>query len=246
MIRNRLKELMAERGLKASRIANDIENLSRNTINSTVNNNGKMIQFETINLLCQYLGVTPNDFFEYLPFDVDVAVNADNKLIVNYPSSSGDVISGIIHPFYLNLYLKRISTNQASGITNKTFELSVVLKKPIKLETDSFNNLVPTNNADFIVVLGNPPIKKQYEEQKEEFSNFWYKELTPSFQQDIRKEITSKLSDYVVNEVIDQLSSVNWRTFKETINFRFDEVINDKLKISSGPIADFEEIDLPF
>ena len=141
MIRNRLKELMAERGLKASRIANDIENLSRNTINSTVNNNGKMIQFETINLLCQYLGVTPNDFFEYLPFDVDVAVDSDNKLIANYPN--GDVINGTIHPFYLNLYLKRTSINQASGITNKTFELSVVLKKPIEFDTDNLNNLVP-------------------------------------------------------------------------------------------------------
>ncbi len=244
MIRNRLKELMAERGLKASRIANDIENLSRNTINSTVNNNGKMIQFETINLLCQYLGVTPNDFFEYLPFDVDVAVDSDNKLIANYPN--GDVINGTIHPFYLNLYLKRTSINQASGITNKTFELSVVLKKPIEFDTDNLNNLVPTNSADFIVVLGNPPIKKQYEEQKEEFSKFWYKELTPSFQQDIREKIISKVSEYVVNEVIEQLSLVNWKDFKETINFRFDEIINDELKISAGPTADFEELVLPF
>lgn len=111
MIRNRLKELMAERGLKASRIANDIENLSRNTINSTVNNNGKMIQFETINLLCQYLGVTPSDFFEYLPFDVDVAVDSDNKLIANYPN--GDVINGNYSSFFaiLNKLEQRVNVD---------------------------------------------------------------------------------------------------------------------------------------
>lgn len=82
MIRNRLKELMVERGLKASRIANDIDNLSRNTINSAVNNKGKMLQLETINSLCQYLGVSPKDFFEYLPFDVDVSISSDTDLSI--------------------------------------------------------------------------------------------------------------------------------------------------------------------
>lgn len=68
MIRNRLAELLSERGLKITQVAKDT-NLSRNTITSTAHNNSKMIQYETINELCKYLRVTPSEFFEYIPLD---------------------------------------------------------------------------------------------------------------------------------------------------------------------------------
>lgn len=128
MIRNRLKELMDVRGLKATRIANDINNLSRNTINATVSNSGKMIQFETVNLLCQYLGVTPAEFFEYLPFDVDVSIDADNDPFID--SSDLNVVASdwYIEPFYLNLYLTKTNNNYSAGESKKHSNYQLFLK----------------------------------------------------------------------------------------------------------------------
>ena len=71
MIRNRLASLLADRGIKISRAAMELPNISRNTITNTASNNGKMIQLETIDTLCQYLNITPAEFFEYLPFDLE-------------------------------------------------------------------------------------------------------------------------------------------------------------------------------
>lgn len=241
MIRNRLKELMAERGLKASRVANDIENLSRNTINSTVNNNGKMIQFETVNSLCQYLGVTPNEFFEYLPFDVDVSISSDNELVENYPDS--EPLSASIAPFYLNLYLKKVSTNQASGTTSKTFELSVILTNTIDY-TLAAKKFVPENKADFVVVVGNPPRNDVNNAQVNEFNKFWNADLTAGFQQDIRSKIISEISSYIQNELFNRLPAME--KFGGKVNFRFDESFNTKQALNAGPVINFDGPDLPF
>lgn len=201
MIRNRLKELMDVRGLKATRIANDINNLSRNTINSTVNNSGKMIQFETVNLLCQYLGVTPKDFFEYLPFDVSATVDADDDPIVDTPDYNEVPDNFYIKPFYLNLYLTKTSNNYSAGESKKTFELSVISDEKILFRSsDEFgNNNFIMDVPSFKVVLGNPPIEENMKSQKESFFKFWNEDLTDGFRQVIQQKITKSIYDYFSN-----------------------------------------------
>lgn len=68
MIRNNLSLLLTERQLRISKLANDT-GISRTTLTSLSSNSSKMVQLETINRLCQALKITPNDFFEYAPFD---------------------------------------------------------------------------------------------------------------------------------------------------------------------------------
>lgn len=79
MIRNRLSVLLAERKLKITQVANDT-NLSRNTITSTAQNDGKMIQLETINILCKYLNITPTEFFDYSPIDFEYFISIDENV----------------------------------------------------------------------------------------------------------------------------------------------------------------------
>ncbi|TPR40433.1 helix-turn-helix domain-containing protein [Apilactobacillus micheneri] len=79
MIKNRLSKILSEKNLTISRVANDIPDLSRNTINSIANNKTKMIQMNTVNQLCQYLEVTPNDFFMFIP-DYNALNNSDDAL----------------------------------------------------------------------------------------------------------------------------------------------------------------------
>lgn len=73
MIRNRLSVLLAERNLKITRVAKDT-GIARSTITSISQNDVKMIQLETINTLCIYLGVTPCEFFEFSEYDVKFSV----------------------------------------------------------------------------------------------------------------------------------------------------------------------------
>lgn len=73
MIRNRLSELLSERGLKITKVAKDT-GISRNTLTATAQNDSKMIQYETIDTLCSYLRVTPNEFFQFIPYSLSFNV----------------------------------------------------------------------------------------------------------------------------------------------------------------------------
>lgn len=66
MLKNNLSVLMAERGLKIADLYN-ATGISKTTLMAIANNNSKGIQFETLDRLCNYLDVAPNDFFEYVP-----------------------------------------------------------------------------------------------------------------------------------------------------------------------------------
>lgn len=73
MIRNRLAEILSERSLSKTKVA-EATGLSRNTINSTASNASKMIQYETLEKLCVVLQITPNDFFECIPVILDFSI----------------------------------------------------------------------------------------------------------------------------------------------------------------------------
>lgn len=78
MIRNKLSLLLAERGIKATKVANDT-GIARSTLSKINNNSSEKIDYSTINTLCRYLQITPCDFFEYVPFDVDFFVDIGNQ-----------------------------------------------------------------------------------------------------------------------------------------------------------------------
>ena len=81
MIFNRLKMLLSERELTISQVAKDT-GLSRTTLTYMVQNNSKGIQLVTLNQLCQYLHVRPDDFFEYYPFDLAYQFQRDQDQVV--------------------------------------------------------------------------------------------------------------------------------------------------------------------
>lgn len=67
MIQSRLSILMAERGLKISDIYEET-GISKTTLMAVSENSGKGVQFDTVDKLCNFLGVTPCEFFEYSPY----------------------------------------------------------------------------------------------------------------------------------------------------------------------------------
>lgn len=73
LIKCNLAVLLAERNLKITQVSKDT-GISRTTLTSLANNHSQGIQMDTLNKLCIYLQVTPEQFFLYLPFDFDVQV----------------------------------------------------------------------------------------------------------------------------------------------------------------------------
>lgn len=71
MIRCNLAVLMAERNLKITKVSEDT-GISRTTLTSLVSNNSQGVQFDTINTLCMYLKVTPEQFISYVPIDIKI------------------------------------------------------------------------------------------------------------------------------------------------------------------------------
>jgi putative transcriptional regulator len=70
MIQSRLSVLMAERGLKISDLYEET-GISKTTLMAIAENTGKGVQFDTVDKLCNFLGVTPCEFFDYAPYIVE-------------------------------------------------------------------------------------------------------------------------------------------------------------------------------
>ncbi len=68
MIRNRLKKIMDERGVRIVDLHREL-GISRPTITSMIKNEPTSISLDILDKLCNYFEITPNDFFEVLPFD---------------------------------------------------------------------------------------------------------------------------------------------------------------------------------
>lgn len=71
MIRSNLGVLLAERKISAAKASKDT-GISRNTLSLITSNSAKGIQYDTLNTLCRYLGITPGELFVYAPFDIEV------------------------------------------------------------------------------------------------------------------------------------------------------------------------------
>ncbi|MBT9655543.1 helix-turn-helix domain-containing protein [Lactiplantibacillus plantarum] len=250
MIRNRLAELLAERRLKISRVSNDIPNLSRNTITSTAQNDTKMIQNETINSLCQYLGISPADFFEYLPFDVSFSASANN--ITGIVTSNVDVSQLIVTNIELDLYAKQTFLNPQYEGKNQTFDLTVKQVEPatIPMLLDGGESWTDkTTNIYFSIMLGHTSDTETYETQHNSFNNFW-NTITPGFMPIVqgllmdectratREGIEKSLenTEFDINEYYDP--SVDWKKVKGMYTFSFKNAFSEQK--SSGATIKFQ------
>ncbi|EPY2275279.1 helix-turn-helix domain-containing protein [Clostridium sporogenes] len=71
MIKCNLSILLAERNLKITKVSNDT-GISRTTLTSLANNYSQGIQFDTINTLCNYLKIGPEQLISYIPVDIRI------------------------------------------------------------------------------------------------------------------------------------------------------------------------------
>lgn len=151
MIKNNFNTLMAERQLKITRVSNDT-GISRTTLTSLSQEMSKGVQLDTLNTLCKYFNITPCEFFDYLPFDLEYNIEQDTEeeLVPN----SEDGIEYTTKCDYI-LFINMKGKNQ-----NKTFEIKIDVEKTYNLTDPIEGNLYEylkfdINNID-ILIVGNP------------------------------------------------------------------------------------------
>ncbi|HEM4762899.1 TPA: helix-turn-helix transcriptional regulator, partial [Streptococcus suis] len=71
MLRNNLAKLMIDRGVTATQLFNDT-GIARSTISKISNNNTDKISLQTIDKICNYLEVSPSEFFDFWAYDVKI------------------------------------------------------------------------------------------------------------------------------------------------------------------------------
>lgn len=133
MIFSKLHVLLAERNLKISKVAKDT-GISRTTLTALAQNTSQGIQFETLNVLCGYLGITPDLFFEYIPYTIKISATKlmtdKNKVITNTFNEYKIDKKGIKIDFSVNVIehisnsKQLISSFNFVGINQKEFEIT--------------------------------------------------------------------------------------------------------------------------
>ncbi|WP_217951349.1 helix-turn-helix domain-containing protein [Granulicatella adiacens] len=81
MLFNRLNTLLAERRISGSRLSIETK-IAQSTISKITTNKSKQIDYKTLNTICNFLKIQPNDFFEYSPYDFEIELlNGDSFFI---------------------------------------------------------------------------------------------------------------------------------------------------------------------
>lgn len=113
MIRSNLAVVLAEQGLRITKVSKDT-GISRTTLTALANNQSQGIRFDTLNSLCMYLKVTPNQLISYYPIDIalfDVIIGQSNTEVdivfrinenTRYPVYPLASLIGYIRNVYVN------------------------------------------------------------------------------------------------------------------------------------------------
>lgn len=218
VIRNRLAELLAERNLKISRVAAQLPNLSRNTITSTASNNGKMVQLETIDTLCQYLQIEPSDFFEYLPFNINFDIT-----ITKNTAMFSDATRSVV-------YLKK-----------RDIEFDLYIKVESVTVKKSIFGFSGFNDGGY---YGDPMLINLIKDENDNssFSEFWHKSITPGFQTIIWNSLKSDLTTSINNSLNERLAYDDFSFSLSSNNLRLDADFKSDLPDS----IDWNSNELPF
>ena len=194
MIKNNFNELVAQRKLKITRISNDT-GISRPTLNALTRDDGKGIQYDTLNALCNYFSVTPCEFFSYIPYDI--------KYNFEVIDEQGEVIAQRDELEYTmqKKALLFINVFDNKGLKKHTFEILYFVLTTYNTTVD-----VDVNNLGEIIseIKGNSSKvildQKQFENGDNEFIVFlkefevqWQTKIIDDIMQYMTKDINKKI-----------------------------------------------------
>lgn len=173
MIRNRLSELLSERGLKTSRVAKDVK-IARSSLTSMIQNDAEMVRYDAIDKLCRYLNISVNDFFEYVPINIEITIENIKSLISFNNIENLHDLSKVLNYLYVNAdFLVDIELN------NKDYDFDCELSLN-EVKYNGFFN-------EFIFIIKN---EDEHSDLKEKINN-----LTPGLKKILFKRINNILNE---------------------------------------------------
>jgi hypothetical protein len=199
MIKNNFNELVAQRKLKITRISNDT-GISRPTLNALTRDDGKGIQYDTLNTLCNYFSITPCEFFSYIPFDIQY----NFEIIDEFAKPLGQMV-GIEYTLQKKALLF-INVYDNKGIKKNTFEILYLVlttyNTTVDIETDDFGEILDEVKGNSSKVILD---EKQFENGDNEFILFlkefevqWQTKIIDDIIQYMSKDINKKIDgDFV-------------------------------------------------
>ena len=142
MIRCNLSVLLAERGIKITRVHQDTK-ISRTTLTALTTNKSKGIQLDTLNTLCSYLKTTPEQLISYYPLDFEISFLAENIDSKNF------FCSGIT----------TFAIKGDSGLKNNLFKLKTQITRTISQYTCTDTLLIDIKcNPEFKNLIKKIPV----------------------------------------------------------------------------------------
>lgn len=114
MIKNNLRELMQKKGVTITELHN-ILNISRPTLTKMANDETDGIRYDTINKLCKFFKISPNELLVFVPFDnfscIVLPTEPDGKCLSVNPRDE----------------IKRIEKENTGQLTNLNIALFITL-----------------------------------------------------------------------------------------------------------------------
>lgn len=199
MIKNNFNELVAQRKLKITRVSNDT-GISRPTLNALTRDDGKGIQYDTLNTLCNYFSITPCEFFSYIPYDIQYNFDIIDE--------QGEVIDQRDELEYTTQKkaLLFINVFDNKGLKKHTFEILYFVlttyNTTVDVDVNNFGEIlseIKGNNSKVILD------QKQFENGDNEFIIFlkqlevqWQTKIIDDIMQYMTKDINKKVDgDFV-------------------------------------------------
>ncbi|MCT1507035.1 helix-turn-helix domain-containing protein [Staphylococcus hominis] len=219
MIRNRLSELLSERGLKTSRVAKDVK-IARSSLTSMIQNDSEMIRYDAIDKLCRYLNISVNDFFEYVPINIEITIENIESLVNFNSVENFQDLSKVLTYLYINSdFLVDIEFN------NKDYDYDC----EISLNEIKYNGFF----NEFIFVIKD---EDKHNDLKEILDN-----LTPGLKKILFKRVnnllTEKFVDILLNNADEQISLPE---FLHREKYEIKEAIEDsKFAIQSNIFTEY-------
>lgn len=194
MIKNNFNELVAQRKLKITRISNDT-GISRPTLNALTRDDGKGIQYDTLNALCNYFSVTPCEFFSYIPYDI--------KYNFEVIDEQGEVIAQRDELEYTmqKKALLFINVFDNKGLKKHTFEILYFVlttyNTTVDVDVNNFGEIISEIKGNSSKVILD---QKQFENGDNEFIVFlkefevqWQTKIIDDIMQYMTKDINKKI-----------------------------------------------------
>lgn len=182
MIKFNLSVLLAERGITAKKMASDI-GISQVSLSNISNNKTNGIQLDTLNKICNYLKVKPNDLFLYVPFDVEYSTDEnyidfkiiDKNKILNFSltidteikdyytyDDDGNKDGHFLEKIYIYVYNWIIDEDGNEGNKNLIEEI----KKYFSILPTSLKNIIENDVYNDVYMYFQDKVSYEYDNDK--------------------------------------------------------------------------------